>query len=378
MGQIVVALRVDGDAEGLQALAAGLADGVAGVLDAPAALVAVQVVGLAVGEDEQQAATGGLQGQALGRVADAGPQAGVIAGLDGLNPAADRRAIGLAKALEAVNAYRVAAAGAEAEHGETVAGGGQALAEEEQAVADGVDDPAAVVDPGVGGQGQVCEQQAGQVPGAAAHLGVEAAGVPLDPGPTVGGEAQVGVEVDGLTIRATAQPGAGRGQGLELIAQALGGAAQVVGEGAGRGLGGQHFLDAAIVRQQTAPFPVPFRQALAIAENQVVLTGGGQVEVEAQPRAAGLAVTGDGDLVHVLGGGLGAVQVVLLVSGAIDADVFAPGEDVLHADADEAGVLLRHRGALGLAAAPAQVGAGLVRGPLLVFGVGGVGDGALG
>jgi hypothetical protein len=66
-------------------------------------------------------------------------------------------------------------------------------------------------------------------------------------------------------------------------------------------------------------------------------------------------VTGHGDPVHVLGGGLGPLQVVLLVRGPVHRHVLAPTEDVLHADGDEPPVLAGHQGALTLAAASAQV-----------------------
>ena len=55
MRQVVVRLLVNGDAEGHKAGLAGFVHGVTGVFQTIAAFVLVQVVGLAVGEDEQQA-----------------------------------------------------------------------------------------------------------------------------------------------------------------------------------------------------------------------------------------------------------------------------------------------------------------------------------
>jgi len=47
--QVVVTLPVNGDTEGLKPLASRLLDGLSGVLDAPAALVSVEVARFAVG-----------------------------------------------------------------------------------------------------------------------------------------------------------------------------------------------------------------------------------------------------------------------------------------------------------------------------------------
>ena len=136
-------------------------------------------------------------------------------------------AVGLVEPLEGVDAHRVAPARGEAEDPEAVAGGGQGLGEQEQAVADDVDDPGVVVDVAVGGQRQVRQQQAGEVPGPAAQVAVEGVGVGAHAGRAVGGQAQVGVQVQFLPVALAAVPDPRRGQGLELVAQAPGGAPQV-------------------------------------------------------------------------------------------------------------------------------------------------------
>ncbi len=45
-----------------------------------------------------------------------------------------------------------------------------------------------VVDPGIGGQGQVRQQQAGEVPGAGAQVQIQALGAGLMPRRALGGE----------------------------------------------------------------------------------------------------------------------------------------------------------------------------------------------
>ena len=58
---------VDGDAEGKEVLVPGLEDSHAGIFHPVAPLVVVQVVGLAVGEDEQDTAGGGGRGTGAGQ-----------------------------------------------------------------------------------------------------------------------------------------------------------------------------------------------------------------------------------------------------------------------------------------------------------------------
>ena len=67
MGEVVVPVAVDGHAIGQQAGGARFDHRSAGVFKAPAAFVDVEVVGFAVGEDQQQPLALGARRQALRR-----------------------------------------------------------------------------------------------------------------------------------------------------------------------------------------------------------------------------------------------------------------------------------------------------------------------
>ncbi len=138
-------------------------------------------------------------------------------------------------------------------------------------------------------------------------------------------------------------------------------------QGAGGGIGGDHGNDAAVVGLEPPVPPIPFGQEDAVVENQVVLRFRGQVEVEPEPGAARPAIAGEGETVHVLCGGAGPFEVVFLVGAAVDLHILAPGEDVLHADGDQALILLRHLDAIAAAAAALaeRLHAVVGRGPLL-------------
>jgi hypothetical protein len=72
--QIVRPLLVDGDTEGVDAVQARLKQGLAGVLDAVLAPIGwVVVVGLAVGQGDQELDAGVLAAQQLGQVTDGAP-----------------------------------------------------------------------------------------------------------------------------------------------------------------------------------------------------------------------------------------------------------------------------------------------------------------
>ena len=140
----------------------------------------------------------------------------------------------------------------------------------------------------------------------------------------------------------------------------------MVREQAGRGIRGQHLLDPAVSRQQTLAAPVPLGEQLAVGEDQVILPRRRQVEIEAQLGPAGLAVAGQGDLVHRIKGRACAIQVVLFVGRAIHLGEFPPGQDILHPDRDQAPVLLWHLHPLGLTAAASELADPIVR-PALLF-----------
>ena len=88
-GEPVLAVGVDDDAVTDWPSGAGLADRHPAVLDAVHALVVVEVVRLAVGQHEEQAALAGAGGQLGGGVADGGAEAGVEAGAEAARCARD-------------------------------------------------------------------------------------------------------------------------------------------------------------------------------------------------------------------------------------------------------------------------------------------------
>ena len=97
--------------------------------------------------------------------------------------------------------------------------------------------------------------------------------------------------------------------------------------------------------QAPAP-PVPLRQPDAIADHPVVLGLGRQIEIEFERRRRAVLIAADGELVEVTRDRLGAIEVVFVLGAAVDVDVFAPGEDVLHAHGNQATVLVRRVDAL--------------------------------
>ena len=352
MGEIVVAALVDGDAEAGQAEGAGFLDGAAGVFDPVAAFVAVEVVGLAVGEDQQETASARLRGEQASRIADGGAHAGVIAGLDGGDAPAHAGAVRLLEVLQTVNAHRVATTRRETEHAEAIAGRGQALGEEKETIADDIDDACAVVDPGVGRERQIREQQTHQIARPFAHVAIESVAVGADargagPGMAIGGETQIGVQIDLLSVGLAALPHPRRGEGLELVAQPLGRAAQVLGQLAGCGVRGDQRDHATLIRAQRALSPVPLGQEDPLREDEVVLGLGRQIQIELQTRAGCLTVARDRDAIQIGRGGAGALEIVLLVGPAVDLDMLAPGQDVLHPDRHQTLILLRHGDPLG-------------------------------
>src|SRR5690606_3767030 len=79
VGQVVAGLAVDGDAERHQPLTAGLKDRLAGIFDAVAALVDIQIIGLAVSYQQQQLTPLRAFAEQLGGLAYRRPHAGVEA-----------------------------------------------------------------------------------------------------------------------------------------------------------------------------------------------------------------------------------------------------------------------------------------------------------
>ena len=104
VGQISASLTVDGDAERRQSHASGFKDGHSRVFNAIAGIVKVEIIRLAVGDDQQESATGGLFVKDIGGLADCGTHAGVETRLDGQDASASGGVVVPVEILEQVKA----------------------------------------------------------------------------------------------------------------------------------------------------------------------------------------------------------------------------------------------------------------------------------
>ena len=97
--QIFTGALVHRHTEGLQPLLTRLPESMPGILDAVAALVLVEVIRLAVRQQQLQAPTCRLRGKQFRGMSHGRPHAGVITGLDGIDAATHSRAIGFGEGL---------------------------------------------------------------------------------------------------------------------------------------------------------------------------------------------------------------------------------------------------------------------------------------
>ena len=111
VGQVVAALGVHRDAEQPETGPPRLLDRHARVLDGVAALVVVDVVGLAVGQQQQQPVRVRTLVQQRRRVADSRAHAGVAAGLQRLDAADHARVQPLLEILDRPDVRRAGAGG---------------------------------------------------------------------------------------------------------------------------------------------------------------------------------------------------------------------------------------------------------------------------
>ena len=153
----------------------GFLHGLSRVLDAKAAVIMIDVVGLAVREDQQQAMAFGTLGEDLLDVADRGAHAGVGAGPKCCDPAKGGAAERLVERLDSGNPDMVAFGRGEAPDAEAVAAGLEAVGECRQRLLLDVKD-AAFVDPGIGGERDVDQHGGGQIARLVAHIEVDLVG----------------------------------------------------------------------------------------------------------------------------------------------------------------------------------------------------------
>ncbi|MNI69259.1 hypothetical protein D3C73_1249970 [compost metagenome] len=149
--QVRTGFTIDGDAKRRQPLAPGLQHRLAGVFNAVAPLVQIQVIGLAVREQQQQLAPPLAAAQQLGGLADGGPHARVVTRLEPLNAPPGSVVITLIERLEFLHPHLLAAQRGKPVQGKVVAQHRQGFAEQQQAVADHIDHPMFSVQVGIGG-----------------------------------------------------------------------------------------------------------------------------------------------------------------------------------------------------------------------------------
>ncbi len=187
-------------------------------------------------------------------------------------------------------------------------------------------------------------------------------------GQAVGDDAHAGVDVEFGAVGLRLLPAPHRRQRGELVLQLARVAAQALGQRLRLGFARHHRLQAAKVGFQGTALPVPFGQRDAGAELDVVLGGGGQVEVEAHLRGDALVIFHQAQLVERFGGAAG-IRILVVVERAIDAQVFRPGQDAFGTEhQDHRRLVIRRFGALGLVA---LVGGLLLLGLFAAFGIGG-------
>ena len=191
----------------------------------------------------------------------------------------------------------------------------------------------------------------------------------------VGGGAHHGIDVELAAIGLGLEPAPARRERRELAVQPARGAAQVLGQRAGRGAWVMHrrgqFEQADVVLAQQALAVIPLRQRDAVAEHDVVLGRRRQVEVEAHLGGDAFAVAGDRQLVEVRRG-VGGVVVGLVVGAALDLDEFRHRQQALGAEGDDHAVLF---GRVFLAIDAVRLFAAVATG-LALAGLGGLGAAA--
>src|SRR5690606_10025256 len=118
--QVIASLAVDGDTERHQPLTAGLKDRLAGVFNAVAALVDIQIIGFAIGHQQQQLAPLRALAKQLGGLAYRCPHASVETGFERLDTAAGFVAVWLTETLEFLHPHLMTAQRGKAVQGKLI------------------------------------------------------------------------------------------------------------------------------------------------------------------------------------------------------------------------------------------------------------------
>lgn len=133
MRQIVGAGLVDGDAEGVDAVQAGLEEGLTGVFDSVfAAVLMVVVVGFAVGERDQELDVGLLLGEQVAEMTDGHTHSSVVARDNAADAGLGVFVVGLAEGLDRIGLAAFAGPAREAVDGEAIAERVERLGEQDE------------------------------------------------------------------------------------------------------------------------------------------------------------------------------------------------------------------------------------------------------
>ncbi len=336
MRDIGARLPVDGDGEDADAGAARLDHRHAGILHGEAALVVVDVVGLAVGQDEQQLAPVGPRLEPHCCMADRGADTGVVAGLQRGDARLDRRPHRLVEALHRLDPDPVAPARGEGQDLVVVAAGGEPMGEDGQCLFLHIEHTQ-VVEPGIGRERDIHQRGHGEVMRLrpARQMDAVAAGAA---GGEIGLAAHHRVEIEVGTVDLAALRLAQRAQSLEP-------AADLAHQRARRGVlhrGGLLLLrhsgeHAAMVVAVACAAEIPFRIGQGARQCRFVHRFRRQVEIEAEARGRAALALAQHHVVELVGG-LGFV-LLAVVGGAVDRDHLGHRQDRLEAVEGEGAAL---------------------------------------
>ncbi len=211
-----MAFLVDGDAEGMDAAALRLDEGHAGVLDPVFPAIAVKVVGLAVGQRDEQPGPRVHFLKQTRQVADGHAHARVVPRLNARDPPLDLFVVRLVETFDAVELAALSRPSREAVNGIPVTQSFERLAEQGQGFA------FRVVDPALGGAAHIDHEHHGDVALHFLQLGEHPAGH-LAAGPRVAVGFHQCIDIDVLAVRLAFE-------GLLLAPQCLEGATDALGQ----------------------------------------------------------------------------------------------------------------------------------------------------
>ena len=214
MRQIGSRLRVDGDAENRLAAPTRLLRRMARVLDAETPFIMIEIVGLAVGDHQQQLARIGPLAESERGMAHGGAEARIKTRLERRDARVDLGAEGFVEILADIDENPLLAQRGKGVERDAIAAGLQTMRQRDQRLARHGDDRLAV-DGALGGTRGIEQHRHGEVALLVARV-AEQAFAALPAGETVGGGADQFIEVDLAAFALSRQHLASRTQSLEL------------------------------------------------------------------------------------------------------------------------------------------------------------------